>query len=86
MAQGYPLSVDLLTATSSEAGRAFECVRHGGLWIHFLVVEDPVDCAPPPSSRKLRWFGELVCVLTNQDAARDFSGCNFVDASTVGCV
>ena len=29
---------------------------------------------------------ELVRNLTNQDAARDFSGCNFVDASIVGCV
>jgi len=26
------------------------------------------------------------CGFTNQDVARDFSWCNFVDASIVGCV
>jgi hypothetical protein len=26
------------------------------------------------------------CVITHQDAARGISGCNFVDASIVGCV
>jgi hypothetical protein len=53
--------------------------RSRSLRIRLIALRRPllVNCGD-----LMDWSGALM----NQDAARAFSGCNFVDASIVGCV
>jgi len=54
--------------------------------INVSSVQTRIDRAPPPSSRQLKWFDEQVMHPHEPGCGEDFSLCNFVDASIVGCV